>query len=157
TVHRAGTPLRADAVLEERAKRVDRYRIRPLSPDESSRFTAAWRQLQSRFVDDPNGAVDQADVLVTDLMSCRAYPMAEFARRAEDLSVDHGAVVDHYRRAHDVATRRQRAASPPTTEELRLAVMHYRALFENSSTSARRGGKPYDRRSQTHDRRPRRR
>jgi|SRR5687767_2213650 len=125
----AGSPIRAEAELEARAKRVSKYQIHPLSPDDGVRFSTAWRQLQSRFVDDPDGAVREADLLVTDLMATRGYPMTDFDRRAEDLSVDHPEVVNHYRQAHRIAARRD-GRDRVTTEDLRQAVMHYRALFE---------------------------
>ena len=130
-VQAAGSTVRADAELAARARRVDRYEIRPLSPDEGARFTSAWQRLQSRFVDDPAGAVTEADHLVTDLMAKRGYPMAEFDRRAEDLSVDHPAVVNHYREAHDIVSRQTDTKRPASTEDLRQAVKHYRALFED--------------------------
>src|SRR5262245_39572464 len=131
----------ADAELAARARRVEQYRLRPLAPDEGTRFTDAWRRLQSRFVDDPSGAVNEADVLVTELMAARGYPMSEFERRAEDLSVDHASVVNHYREAHQIATRQTQSRIAASTEELRQAVMHYRALFEDlleTATSPRR-------------------
>ena len=81
-------------------------------------------------MDDPAGAVNEADRLVTDLMAKRGYPMADFDRRAADLSVDHANVVTHYREAHHIVT-----SAPDTrrvsTEDLRRAVQHYRALFED--------------------------
>jgi hypothetical protein len=110
---------------------VGRYHIRPLTPDEGNRFTTAWRLLQARFVDDPAGAVNEADALVTDLMASRGYPMTDFERRAEDLSVDHAEVVSHYREAHRIATDQKDARRPASTEDLRQAVMHYRALFDD--------------------------
>jgi hypothetical protein len=58
-------------------------------------------------------------------MNKRGYPVADFDRYVEDLTVNHGAVVDHYRSAHAVAVRRDEAS----TESLREAVVHYRALF----------------------------
>ena len=130
-VQAAGNTVRAEAELAARAKRVSRYEIRPLTPDEGERFTSAWQQLQSRFVDDPAGAVSEADTLVTDLMAKRGYPMAEFERRAEDLSVDHPAVVNHYREAHTIVARQAETRRPASTEDLRQAVRHYRALFED--------------------------
>jgi hypothetical protein len=129
-VQTVGSPMRAESELEARARRVDKYRIHPLSPDDGVRFSTAWRQVQSRFVDDPDGAVREADRLVTDLMYTRGYPMNEFDRRAEDLSVDHPEVVSHYREAHAIAER-QTSRGSVTTEDLRQAVMHYRALFED--------------------------
>lgn len=130
-VRTAGSATRAEAELAARTRRVGRYQIRPLAPEEASRFTSAWRQLQARFVDDPVGAVDEADALVTDLMASRGYPMAEFDRRAEDLSVDHPDVVNHYREAHRIAASQAETRRPASTEDLRQAVMHYRALFED--------------------------
>lgn len=131
TVEAAGSTVRAEAELAARARRVSRYQIRPLSPDEGTRFTTAWQRLQARFVDDPSGAVNEADALVTDLMASRGYPMADFDRRAEDLSVDHPAVVNHYREAHQIARQQAESRRPISTEDLRQAVMHYRALFED--------------------------
>lgn len=130
-VQAAGNPLRAESELAARARRVSRYEIRPLTPEEGERFTSAWKRLQSRFVDDPAGAVSEADELVTDLMAKRGYPMAEFDRRAEDLSVDHPAVVNHYREAHSIVARQAETRRPASTEDLRQAVRHYRALFED--------------------------
>jgi hypothetical protein len=129
-VQAAGT-VRAESELAARARRVGRYEIRPLTPDEGARFSLAWRQLQSRFVDDPAVAVSEADRLVTDLMAKRGYPMADFDRRAEDLSVDHPVVVSHYREAHQIVAKQQDPHRKTTTEELRQAVRHYRALFED--------------------------
>jgi hypothetical protein len=128
-VRAAGSPLRAEAQLEARAKRVQHYEIRPLAAEERNRFVEAWRQLQSRFVDNPAGSVAEADRLVTDLMATRGYPMTEFDRQAEDLSVDHPAVVSHYRAAHRIAVDQGRRDI--STEDLRQAVKHYRILFED--------------------------
>jgi hypothetical protein len=126
TVQAVG-PARAATVLADREKRVSAYKIRKLNQEESTRFSDAWRRVQAKFVDDPAGAVTEADLLVTEVMTTRGYPMSDFDRRAEDLSVDHGQVVKHYRAARDIAARHaQRTAS---TEDLRQALVHYRALF----------------------------
>jgi hypothetical protein len=128
-VQDAGSAIRADAALDARAKRVTKYEIRPLGRDESIRFSDQWWQVQSRFVDDPAAAVAGADALVTELMTTRGYPMSEFDRRAEDLSVDHAGVVHHYRRGHTIAL--QHAREGASTEDLRQALVHYRALFDD--------------------------
>jgi hypothetical protein len=130
-VQTTGTALRAEAELEARAKRVRQYHIKPLSAEENTRFMTAWHQLQSLFVDQPSKAVAEADVLVTEVMTTRGYPMAEFDQRAEDLSVDHAAVVNHYREAHQIATRPSDVRLAPSTEDLRQAFVHYRACFED--------------------------
>jgi hypothetical protein len=73
--------------------------------------------------------VAQADELVRELMLKRGYPMGDFERRAADISVDHPAVVSNYRAAQDIRARNLRGEAD--TEELRRAVVHYRALFDD--------------------------
>jgi hypothetical protein len=130
-VKTAGSTTRAETALEARARRVRTYSIVALSADDRARYSQAWRQLQARFVDEPSAAVAEADTLVTDVMARRGYPMTEFEQRAEDLSVDHPAVVDHYREAHRIAVRHADVGAGVTTEDLRQALVHYRALFED--------------------------
>ena len=130
-VKTAGSTRRAETVLEARARRVHAYHIVALSPEDRTRYSQAWRQLQARFVDEPAASVAEADALVTDVMARRGYPMAEFEQRAEDLSVDHPAVVEHYREAHRIAIRHAELRAGASTEDLRQALVHYRALFED--------------------------
>lgn len=120
-------PGRADTVLLAREKRVAGFSLRELTPDEWKSFTEQWRNVQSRFVDDPVGSVAEADALVDRLMAARGYPMSDFEQRAADISVGHAAVVENYRAAHAIALRHQ--AGGATTEDLRNAFIHYRALF----------------------------
>ena len=128
TVEEMGSRAKAEAELAARERRVEKLRLVPLEPDEAARFDHAWRAIQGRFVDSPKGALTEADQLVRELMARRGYPMADFEHRAADISVDHAHVVDHYREARAIALRDQHA--PVSTEELRRAVVHYRALFE---------------------------
>jgi hypothetical protein len=79
-------------------------------------------------VDDPKGAVTLAESLVTDVMQARGYPIADFDQQAADISVDHPIVVQNYRAAHDIALRHGRGQA--STEDLRNAMVHYRALFQ---------------------------
>jgi hypothetical protein len=129
TVREAGNLRRAESILERRENRVKKYHIRPLSASEADDFGRRWHTVQERFVDDPSGAVIEADTVVTELMTTRGYPMGDFDRRADDLSVDHSLVVQNYRQAHGIAERHARSAV--STEELRQAVVAYRALFED--------------------------
>ena len=119
----------AEATLDERAKRVEKLPIRALKNDEREQFAERWRQEQAKFVDDPRLAVEAADRLVIEVMRARGYPMGEFEQRAADISVDHPRVVENYRMAHEIAVRDSR--SKVTTEELRRAMVYYRALFED--------------------------
>ena len=128
TVRETGDLRRAESLLDARARRVGKYDIRALSPDERGGFTQKWRQLQTRFIDDPAGSVEDADRLLVDLMTARGYPMADFDRHVEDLSVHYPNVVSHYRDAHAIALRH--ADRKASTEELRQALVHYRTLFD---------------------------
>jgi hypothetical protein len=121
-------PSRAESVLAQREKRVQKLNIRELSVDERERFVTEWRVVQSRFVDDPNGAVTDADELVTRLMQARGYPMSDFDQRVADISVDHPRVVDNYLAAREIAIRHGRGEA--TTEDMRNAMIYYRSLFD---------------------------
>lgn len=126
-VKELGSREKAENELMTREKRVGSLKIIPLSPEDAAKFGQAWRVLQARFVDDPRGAVGQADELVRELLLKRGYPMADFERRAADISVNHPEVVNHYRAAQAIAVRDR--TSQASTEELRKAVVHYRSLF----------------------------
>lgn len=129
TVEELGSRPKAEAELRTRQKRVEKFNLVPLSPAEAARYSQAWRTLQGRFVDNPKGVLQEADDLVQELMRARGYPMADFEGRAADISVDHPAVVEHYRAAQAIALRDQRGEAD--TEEMRRAVVHYRALFDD--------------------------
>jgi hypothetical protein len=123
-----GGRTKAESELKVREKRVELLRITALAPAEATRFRQAWNAMQSRFVDDPKGVVVQADLLVRELMQKRGYSTGDFERRAADISVDHSEMVESYRVAQAIAIRDQRGEA--NTEELRLAVVHYHALFD---------------------------
>jgi len=118
----------AERELEQRQKRVEKLNLRELTPDERNRFAESWRQTQGRFVDEPKGAIEDADALIVQVMEACGYPMSDFEQRADDISVTHADVVPHYRAAHAMAERNQ--AGQASTEELRQAFVHYRALFD---------------------------
>ncbi len=120
---------RAEAVLETREKRVERLHIHPLTQKDRDHFVQAWLADQARFVDDPKGAVTEADRLVADVMRARGYPVSEFEQRVEDISVDHPHVIENYRAAAGIAERHRRGEA--TTEDLRQAMVYYRQLFDD--------------------------
>jgi len=127
-VRKEGDATKAERVLEFREKHRAKFKIRALSPTDRSSFRYRWNEVQSRFVDDPKGAVTMAESLVTDVMQARGYPIADFEQQAADISVDHPVVVENYRAAHDVAQRHGRGQA--STEDLRNAMVCYRALFQ---------------------------
>jgi hypothetical protein len=122
-----GDPSLAERDLRRRARRVDGFRLRDLSDEDRTRFSSTWASVQTRFVDDPNGAVHEADSLIKTVMLVRGYPIDDFEQRVADLSVHHANVVQHYRAARALAARNQ--AGVADTEELRQAFVHYRVLF----------------------------
>ena len=127
-LQRTGSKAKAEAELRQRQKRVEHLEIVALAPAEVTRFSQAWTRLQSSFVDDPKGVLIEADRLVRDLLAKRGYPVADFELRAADISVDHPVVVNNYRAAQRIVSLDQRGEA--STEDLRKAVVHFRALFD---------------------------
>ena len=123
-----GESAKAEDALLARQRRMEKVSIRPLTDAERERFANSWNGIQSRFVDDPSGTIRQADQLVADVMVARGYPMSDFNRRAEDISVDHPHVVSNYRTAHEIAQADETGQA--STEDLRKAVVCYRMLFD---------------------------
>lgn len=128
-VHDVGDERKAETLLAERQKRVAGYTIKPLSQEMRAHFVETWRGVQAQFVDDPSYSVTRADDLLGEVMLARGYPVHDFDQRAADLSVDHPDVVQHYRTAHDVALSHSRGEA--STEDLRTAMIHFRALFDD--------------------------
>jgi len=127
-VETTGDKRHAEAELLQRAKRVQGFDIRRLSTSDRDRFVDSWRKVQAQFVDDPMDAVAHADALLGQVMEARGYPVTDFEHRSADLSVDHPVVVQNYRAAHEIALRHGRGEA--NTEDLRQAMIHYRALFD---------------------------
>jgi len=128
-VEAVGDRSKAEAELRERERRVEHLHLIALPTAEAARFAQEWEALQARFVDNPSSVAMEADRLVRELMLKRGYPMSDFERRAADISVHHPVVVENYRAAQAIAARNLRGQA--STEELRRAVVHYRALFED--------------------------
>jgi len=126
-VKEGGNRRHAEAGLDKRTARVESLRVRPLVPADRARFEDSWRKIQARFVDGPAVAVAEADQLLGDVMSTRGYPVSDFEQRAADISVDHPLVMGEYRKAHEIALRQTKGQA--STEDLRQAMIHYRALF----------------------------
>src|SRR5215210_3451101 len=127
TVDKAGGRREAERELAERQKRHDELELRPLSEDARKRYVQQWQVTQGRFVDDPTGAVSEADDLVQRVMRDRGYPVDDFEQRAADISVEHPDLVEKYRTANGIARSSERGEA--STEDLRHSVRHYRALF----------------------------
>jgi hypothetical protein len=118
---------KADAELAERERRVRSLDIRPLDETAQAKYAGEWTAIQEQFVDQPEQAVAQAGILVTSVMKDRGYPTEDYDQILADLSVEHANTLDHYRQAHQVSLQAEGGAA--STEDLRLAMLHYRALF----------------------------
>ena len=129
TLESEGDRRAAETELRQRQDRVAALDIQPLPAARRDQYAEEWRQVQAEFVDQPSQAITQADRLVGEVMEARGYPVGDFEQRVADVSVDHPGVVEHYRVAHDIASRRNDLTVD--TESLRQAMVHYRALFED--------------------------
>jgi hypothetical protein len=129
TVAETGNRFKAEAQLAKVEARVRRYELRPIAVADRDRFRQSWRAIQSKFVDDPSSSLAEADHLLGRVMQARGYPPSDFENRALEISVDHAAVVDNYRAGHEIVLRQ--AQRQATTEDLRKAMVHYRALFDD--------------------------
>ncbi|HJU85863.1 MAG TPA: hypothetical protein VJ788_00645 [Gemmatimonadota bacterium] len=117
-----------EKLLDERKKRVEQYDLHPLPAEDRVRFLKRWDEAQARFVDDPEAAIVDAQRLVDEVMEARGYPIGDARRQQEDISVENPAVVSHYREARAIARRNEKGDA--STEDLRIAIQHYRALFQ---------------------------
>jgi FtsZ-interacting cell division protein ZipA len=127
TVEQTGDQRAAERELRERQKQHDELELKPLSAEAREGYVRRWQSTQTRFVDDPRGAVAEADALVQEVMKERGYPTDDFDRRVADISVDHPDLVEKYRTAHGIAVSSEQGDA--STEDMRHSVRHYRALF----------------------------
>jgi hypothetical protein len=127
SVSASGDRRAAEAELTERRQRREEFDVRDLRPEERDRFRGSWNEIQRGFVDDPRRSLQAADLLVVEVMRTRGYPVDDdFDRRADDLSVDHPRVVQHYREARRVRD----SGDDADTERQRTAITSYRSLID---------------------------
>jgi hypothetical protein len=129
TVNELGDKRRAEQELETRLDHVKKLEIKPLSVEEIDRFTSDWQATQAEFVDEPLSAMQKADRLLHDVMQARGYPVEDFEQGVADISVDYPDMVVDYRGLHQIAVKGE--DEEVSTEEMRTAMVHARALFEN--------------------------
>jgi hypothetical protein len=128
-VSETGEQKAAEKELIARERKRKKLDIRPLSPESQDGYLTRWRAVQTAFVDHPASAVGEADLLVTEVMRERGYPVDDdFEQQAADISVDHPTVVENYRAAHDINLAQQ--LGEVGTEQQRQAFVHFRALFD---------------------------
>jgi hypothetical protein len=128
-VEEKGSRTKAESELAGRERRVRDLDIRPLDPEARAQYFHDWTVVQEQFVDAPQEAVGAAQRLVKSVMNERGYPTEGDDQMLADLSVEHGNVLNNYRAAYLI---NQRAADGmASTEDLRQAMIHYRALFQD--------------------------
>jgi LPXTG-motif cell wall-anchored protein len=123
-----GSEQKAEAELGLREKRFEKAQLRDLSEEERRRYVAQWKSSQERFVESPAAAVAEADFLISEVMRERGYPVTDFEQRLADVAVGHPEMLEHYRNACEIAQRAR--SGKAVTEDLRQAMIHYRALFD---------------------------
>jgi len=129
TVSEIGDSRQAENDLQARLDHVRTLDIRTLSADEIHRFKHDWQMTQAEFVDEPLTAMQKSDRLIREVMKAKGYPVEDFEQRIADISVDYPELVADYRGLHLIALKG--AAEAVSTEEMRQAMIHGRALFEN--------------------------
>ena len=127
-IEKAGDRRTAEEMLAERERRVNSLDIRRLDLAERDRYHKEWIGIQADFVDDPAKSVEKTDGLITEIMILRGFPVADFGQRAEDISVAYPEFVKAYRSGHEIALKNQDGEA--STEELRQAMVYYRAVIE---------------------------
>ena len=127
-VAETGDRRRAEAELAQREQRVRKLDIRPLSVSDRQRYSQQWMQCQAQFVDDPAGAVNAADELLTEVIRARGYAADNPYDRIADISAAYPQQAPGYRLADELQTRYRRGEG--STEDLRKAFVHYRFIFD---------------------------
>ena len=127
-VEATGNRAKAETALAEREKRVSTLEIRPMSASERQDFSQEWREVKAVFVDSPTEAVLHADRMLASMMKAIGYPMADFNRRYEDLTVNHAEVATHYRQGREIVERH--GSGSASTEDMRQAMKHYETVFD---------------------------
>ena len=124
-----GSQLKAESELAGRERRIRNLEIRPLSDTARANYASSWRTIQEQFVDQPENSVVKAQALVTTVMKDRGYPVEGHDQMLADLSVEHASTLEQYRLAHTIS--QSAAQGQASTEDLRQAMIKYRALFSD--------------------------
>jgi hypothetical protein len=98
------------ATAESTTARDETTDVGPLLPQaDETDMRARWEEIQTRFVDDPRQAVEEADALVAGVMKRLAEGFAQAREQLEG----------QWSRGEDVST-----------EDLRVALQRYRSFFQ---------------------------
>ena len=128
---------KAQAEFAKRRQRVDGLGLRPVSDERRTAYTGQWQIAQEQFIDNPTQSVRAAAAMIAAVTADLGYDVTNHEQLLTDLSVYHGRYLDGYRRARKVAGR----VGEAPTEELRQALLGYRALFFDLLESPENGGR----------------
>ena len=120
-------PRKANAEFDKRRQHVDSLGIKPLTEERRALYSSQWAAAQETFIDSPVESVRSASGLVTAVAADRGYKVTDPGELQSDLSVHYGSRIDGYRSALAVTER----ADSGATEQLRQALLEYRALFND--------------------------
>lgn len=129
TVEELGSQHKAERDLAARLDHVSKLDVHPLTEQEIEQFTSEWQTTQAEFVDEPATALQKADELIGEVMQTRGFPVQDFEQRVADISVIYPDLVTDYRGLHSIALKDR--DQKVTTEDMRKAMIHGRAIFEN--------------------------
>lgn len=79
-----------------------------LTPQESEHFRMRWNEIQGKFVDEPRSAVQQADMLVSEVI---------------------GQITQMFAKEHSLLEGQWNQGNDVSTEDLRKALQRYRSFF----------------------------
>jgi hypothetical protein len=127
---------KAEAELTERQRRAEALEIHQLTPEQQASYSGDWTAIQERFVDAPVEAVGAAHTLIWNVMRDRGYPTDDRTASMDALSVHHGRSMEGYRMTQDLR------ADSASTEQLREAMIRYRAMFEDLTGLREGRGEP---------------
>jgi hypothetical protein len=95
-----------------------RSRLRPLPAESRARFAGTWDEIESRFIDDPRAAVQEADRLAVMILTERGATMPDGRDVPEDLQrARHAASSDEGRQG---------------TEGMRKSMLHYKRIVDDA-------------------------
>ena len=135
-VEKLGSRRKADAELAERQRRVQALSIRELSPEQRASYSGdgLWCRSGS-WIPRPKPWAPRTRSSGTSCATA-ATPSTTRSPVRHALTVYHGRSLEGYRKVQDLR------AESATTEQLREAMIHYRALFEDLTGLREAHGEP---------------
>lgn len=106
------------AIVGVLARPLSGPRLRALPDESKDRYAHSWHAIEARFIDDPRGAVGDADKMAAMILAERGANLAEDKKVPEDL-------------------RRAREGGTQDTEGMRRSMTHYKHIVDDAVGSDR--------------------